>query len=739
MLSLPWRLAVMSCVAFAAHWYAFQYAGFTNDFRDAQFHQVYEHVAASSISKYGQLPLWDPYSCGGMYALGNPQIRFASPTLLLSVLFGGIRAQALTACLMTTIGMEGTYRWFRQCGCSASSSVLAALVPSLVGHYGVAYFFGWINFYGFHLVPWILWGAGCALRGKISGVMVAAIATAWMIGFGGTYAPLMTIVFAAPVMLGQLYFRPALRQELRETSKLLALLGVFALGLSAVRTLPVLDVMRASGRVMAGLPGSPLPILGGMLLMHAPPSGGAISSAGLFFVGPIAIVSLGALGIFSLKRNPRFAIATLVTILLMVWLAAGYNVRPSLFSWLRALPIYSTLRYPERYLFFATSALALLGAQGLTEVQSWRHSEKPLMRRAGWALSISLTVSLIAGVAHQVVSLQVTTRELARTVLPEFNRDSEFRQARGNRWMGAHYLPINRGSISCGEAYPVPMSTDLRGDLPNEEYLENPDLGTVRRSAWTPNRINLDVTVSDAASLKVNQNWHPGWRSNVGEVVNRNGLIGVRLPAGHHQVTLRFVPWSAIAGFAISLLTVLLMIGIGRGRVHRLFALVIPIAMALSAVRASAWMPKSEPVNPDGTPIVGEHHPKIALNATFELPVELVGADLPKSRDVDNVTTFDLYWKVTGQVARSTAIFVHVVPKRGNLVTLDREVIGGTFFLSDAPRGVVLRDVFGSGALEPGRYEVYAGLWDPSSGKRFAVTSKGASDNRVRIGEFELE
>ncbi len=729
----------MTCVACAAHWHALRYAGFANDFRDAQFHQLYEHVAATSLTTHGQVPLWDPYSCGGMYALGNPQIRFASPTLLLSVLFGGIRAQALTACVMTTIGMEGAYRWLRQYGCSASASVIAALVPSLVGHYAVAYFFGWVNFYGFHLVPWVLWGTGEALRGRFRGAIVGAVAATWMIGFGGTYAPLMTAVFALVCILGQFFYRPSLRQRVRETWKLLALLAVFALGLSAFRTLPILDVMRASGRVMAGLPGSSLRTLAGMTLTHVPPTGDVASPAGLFFVGPVAVIAFGVAGIFSFKRSPRVAIAALTTTIVMMWLASGYGVRPSLFGMLRALPVYGTLRYPERYVFFAASALALLGAHGLTEVQSWRSSTKLGVRRAGWVLSVALSAAIVLGVTHEVVVFQRTTRALARIVLPESSHDPEFRQARGNRWLSAHFIPINRGSIACGEAYPVPMSTDLRGDLPNEEYLENPNLGTVRRVAWTPNRINLDADVSEAAYLRVNQNWHPGWRASVGDVVNRNGLIGVHLPPGHHQVTLRFMPWSAVAGSSITALTVLLMIGIGRGRVHRLFSLAIPIALAASLLPAFAWMPKSAPTNPDGTPILGDHHPTIAINATFALPVELVGADLPKARDADNVTRFDLYWRVTGSVRRSAAIFVHVVPKKGDFVTLDREVLGGTFFLADAPRDVVLHDVFGSGTFEPGHYEVYAGLWDPSSGERIAVKRGGGSDNRVFVGAFDLK
>src|SRR5688572_7578528 len=101
------RLALFSVIALIASWTVLSRGGTMNDFRDAHLLQTYEHVAAMTLRDHGQLPLWNPYTCGGMYAIGNPQTRVASPTLVLSVLLGSRRAEALLVFLFLILGMEG--------------------------------------------------------------------------------------------------------------------------------------------------------------------------------------------------------------------------------------------------------------------------------------------------------------------------------------------------------------------------------------------------------------------------------------------------------------------------------------------------------------------------------------------------------------------------------------------------------------------------------------------------------
>ena len=64
--------------------------------------------------------------------------------------------------------------------------------------------------------------------------------------------------------------------------------------------------------------------------------------------------------------------------------------------------------------------------------------------------------------------------------------------------------------------------------------------------------------------LVLSENDYPGWRAYVdgaaASIVRVNyGLRGVLVPAGEHQVTFVYRPWSIIAGALISLSTALLL------------------------------------------------------------------------------------------------------------------------------------------------------------------------------------
>jgi hypothetical protein len=140
---------------------------------------------------------------------------------------------------------------------------------------------------------------------------------------------------------------------------------------------------------------------------------------------------------------------------------------------------------------------------------------------------------------------------------PAMTMDQPFRQSLGNRWYAHVWPAAGMGTLSCFEEQAFTVSPALRGDLPQEEYLSDPDAGTVKRVAWSPHRIDLRVALDRPTTLLVNQNDHRGWRTSAGRKVHRNGLIAVELPAGDHEVVLSFrdplIGWGA----AITLLTIL--------------------------------------------------------------------------------------------------------------------------------------------------------------------------------------
>lgn len=741
------RLALFGVLALVACWRPLMQGAALNDFRDSHLLHSYEDAGTRTLTRYGQLPLWNPWACGGQYALGSPQTRVASPTLLVSAALGSRRAEPVVLWAFLVLGMEGFFRYARRRVGSAVGALGAAPLFGLTGFTALSWSIGWLNFAGFLLLPWLLLGTRRAAEGKVSGAALVAGVFAFLLGFGGTYPVPMGALFVA-LEAGRTLFE--LRGTARRRQALWALgaTALFTLAACAYRLWPLVETMRSAPRIMAGTPGQSLLTLGRMMLQLPARSGH--SNPGNFFLVPVAL-ALVPVAVVLGRHRARYPA---VMAALCVWMAAGYAAKPSLFAGLRLLPIFGTLRYPERFLVPAGLFIAELAALGLAAllVRSWRS------RGWGWAAALAC-VLVVAGWGVQVQSFANLTRWASMVAEPPPTppeTEQPFAQARGNRWAQGYFLALNRGSISCGEAWPVPMSERLRGDLPQEEYLEEADSGTARRVEWTPNRVEVDVTATRPTVLLVNQNWHPGWKASVGEVVSRDGLLGVRLPEGEHHVVLRFVPRSGVGGAVMSLLSWAGLAFLAwRPRVggRRLG----PEALRVASVPLLAWaalltlwrepVARAVPRNPDGSLMVTASLPPGArrLDVRFDAPVELVAAEVPGTPDAEGLVHLVLYWRVTGPVPRSAGVFVHLPgPEGSKRKNADHAVLGGTFFLREAPRDVLLRDAFAVSTQdwEAGEWKVLVGLWH-ASGDGSRLRARGADgrplhESRVEAGTFTV-
>ncbi|QDE94803.1 YfhO family protein [Myxococcus xanthus] len=744
------RLALFAALALAAAWRPLQQAGGMNDFRDAHLLHSYEDAGTRTVTHYGQLPLWNPWACGGQYALGSPQTRVASPTLLVSALMGARPAEPLLLWAFLVLGMEGFFHYARRRVGSALGALGAAPLFGLAGFTALSWSIGWLNFAGFLLLPWLLWGTRRAAEGHLRGAAVVAGTFAVLLGFGGTYPVPMGALFVALEAGRTLY---GLRGTPRRKSALWALgaTAVFTLGACAFRLWPLVETMRSAPRIMAGTPGNSAEELARMLLQM--PASSGYSDPGNFFLAP-AVLALIPLAAWAWRR----ALYPAVLAALCVWMAAGYSAVPSLFGALRLLPVFGTLRYPERFLVPAGLFLAELVALGLAVllVRVWR---VPATRTAtSWwpTAAVVACVVIAVGWGFQVRAFDRLSRWSqmvpAPGPVPE-EAERPFAQARGNRWAQGYFLALNRGSIACGEAWPVPMSERLRGDLPQEEYLEDASAGTARRMEWTPNRVTVDVTATRPTVLLVNQNWHPGWKSSEGEVVSQDGLLGVRVAEGTHRVVLRFLPRSGLGGALVSALAWL---GLGfvawrlRGRLG-------PAAIGVACVPLVAWgvllatspepLARAVPLNADGSPMRVAALPPTAkpVGARFDVPVELVGAEIPSAPDAEGLLHLVLYWRVTGPVPRSAGIFVHFPgPPGSKRKNADHPVLGGTYFFAEAPRDTLLRDAFSVSTKDwdAGERKVVVGLWHAGGdGSRIGGRSadrKALPSSHVEVGTLTV-
>jgi len=735
-------------VAIAVAWPRVRTANLLNDHYDAQYTNLFEESARLAVARFHELPLWNPYYCGGIYGLATPSARFVSPTFILTLLFGTLRANVLIVMGLSVLGMEGMFRYARSRGGSSLTAMTAAPAFALSGLFSNAGSFDWINFYSFQMVPWALLGVRRLLLGERRGLVLAALSFAAMLGFGGTYSAPLTAIAAAVEVVATLAGRARSPGKVARGLLLASLVLPLAAAVGMVRIWPVAEMLAASPRYIGGVAGE-TPVHLWTDLTGAWWNGFHRND---FAVG-LPILVLLFLGVCRKKAIPLTAAA--VT---WIWLAMGYKVTPSLFAALRHIPPYTMLRAPERFLlFFALVAVALV-ALGVRKLEAIGRG------RPGWLALATVVQVLLIGNTVALAMNDWSASTGRKMVPPPATMARDFRQARGNRWLAAYYPFQSRGTLSCFDDYDIPMSPALRGDLAHEEYLEDTAAGTVTRTSWSPNQIRVHVELVKPARVYFNTNWHPGWRSDAGQVVEDNGLLTVDLPAGTHDVTLRFHPRSALGGLATTALG-LVVAGFfwvdGRRRPVftstsdglRTAALCLVPFTATILVVALIHEPRRPPpllVTPAGEPLVTNALPDGAKTdaVRWEHGITLEGhtAKVEPSPDGRTVVIdLELDFRLDEALPPGLGVLVHFEPP-GDRVAIDHVLLSGAIPFEDAPTHATIRDVLDPMTLprgkDPWKCKVYIGVWwalrDATRLKVLSARPGTVQSSRALIESFEI-
>jgi hypothetical protein len=249
-------------------------------------------------------------------------------------------------------------------------------------------------------------------------------------------------------------------------------------------------------------------------------------------------------------------------------------------------------------------------------------------------------------------------------------------------------------------------------------------------------------------------------------VVSHQGVLAIDLPAGDYEVELSFLPWSTVGGFTTTLVALMALVVLMWRFRHRfvtwsradvtvtLLMTCLPWLVATAAYAASPddkW-PAAPLTNPDNSPAVVERLPPGAsrLDTSLVLPIEVAGSNMSPLDEVQNAT-IEVYLRRMGKIPRATSMFVHVLRASGEpdapegrdaFFNLDHQVVGGSFFLSDAPLNVTVRDAFGVNLTKAasGTWDVWIGFGDVSGKRgRVPVVHPGAAvvrDGLIKIRTF---
>ena len=539
---------------------------------DWQYFTQHANAAWRSWAVYHEIPLWEPWYCGGITAIGNLQNNAVSPSMLLTVFFGLMPGLRLAAFLAFVVGMEGTWRYVRLHGIHGIGALTAALCFALSGRFVRLFEDGQPIFLAFQLTPWALLCFEKALVDVRYIVAGAGVMGLLLLEGGAIPTPLVSIFLGlmavwhtAEILVTR---RPGARWW-RPVVTLAAMAGLTLL-LFAFRALPVAEEVFAHPRVWHSAGTYSIGHVINMLVFANGHLG--YSGDGSSFCGHVTVVVF----LLALVARDRRAFMPALVSLVLLDVCTGTDEFIGIFPAIKKLPVVENLRAPFRFTIFIAFLVACGAGAGISRLEHHilGYGERADVRQklSHWSLDerrvrqLAATVAVLASglvAVFCVADLTAFTRARLKGLFVSpapATAEGPFRQSIGNRWAAAVWPAVNLGTIQCFEEQPFATSQRLRGDLPQQSYLGERDEGTVTPVSWSPHRVQLAVELNKAGTVFINQNAHQGWRSNVGRVAAVEGLLTVGLPAGRHDLVLTFVDplfragsWLAAIGWLLAL------------------------------------------------------------------------------------------------------------------------------------------------------------------------------------------
>lgn len=551
-------------------------------FQDWDQHYAFAGVNNISLFEYKQLPLWNPYHCGGMSQIGNPQNLFLTPFYLTVLIFGPVIGYKLQYLLYLIIGLSGLYKLGKYYCLSKLTAIFISVVYAYSGLFFGPYASGMPVFFPLLLLPYLFLFLLKSLESKynhLPALNTGIIAS--LIFLGGYHYILEVFLFVFAVI----FFKILTDKKFYPIRQFLIILFTFLL-LSSVKLLPSWEFSLKNPRIAV----EEFSGFGFLTLFHGlinpfqnfesynlsgPDNQGFIKGKSYqldensLYIGILPVIFF-IIGILK-KRKMHFSL--LAIFILFLWLSFGYNIYPGLYKLLQQLPLFNLLRVAQRYRFFFMISLAIFAGFGFEEVRKWFSNLFP--KKEIIIYTISSGIILFIGLDLLLVNNRLI-KESFEIKLPQIAKTFEFKQRCGLGFYDKNGLLSNKislhssysdeypyilngwGTINCYEPQPVKISASCIGEKSyrGENYLLNSS-GILHLKYWSPNKLIINTQTSKKDFLIVNQNYDPGWKAtNNGKsvsVLDKNGLLAVSLAPGMNKTVLYYLSDSFVLGLIISL------------------------------------------------------------------------------------------------------------------------------------------------------------------------------------------
>lgn len=545
-----------------------------------------DSLSRASLLRYGQFPLWNPYTVGGMPHLAQPETNMLSLPFLVELFFGVILGNKINITLHLFIGLCGTYCLARHFQQGAMPAMLAAFVFMCSSMYALTITEGMVSGYAIAYMPWaLLFFLKAVDRFVWVFAAVPVLTMMWLAG--GIYPFCLTLLFLGIYALIGLYLHDI---GLRRAVAVLSSIVVLTFLLGAVKFLPAIELTSQYQRQSEIYSGLSMEALHYGLFGRDQRSAAILDKSdaegflhgfthGMGEVGmyvgyvPFLLFLAGCLW------GPRQYRGLVICVCLFVWISLGHRVGPlDLWALVHKIPPYTIMRTAERFRYVFMLGVAVLAGAGLQNFADHLARRFPGQDRFRW-----LTGGIVALVLADLFMVNSPVFKDAFPLPPiKVEASDSFVQVPGGPGYDQYGFVVNRdgdqiyssfgasypaflanaGTIFAYESMPVPgkavavSSPEYRGEV----YLEGAG-GHAAYRFWSPNRLLVDVETSTAGILVINQNHYPGWRAKGGlRVESYKGLLAVKVDQSVHQVEFYYLPASFVVGSLVSLFT---LVGMG--------------------------------------------------------------------------------------------------------------------------------------------------------------------------------
>lgn len=540
---------------------------------DWDLHLSWSQAVRTSILQYHQLPLWNPYRCGGAPLLGEAESDVVSLYAPFLLMFGPALGYIVVSIIYFCIGLYGFYKLARYHDISKVGSVLVGIGYIFSGLIILPVVSGMTNFLSVVYLPFVVLHTEQYFQTKrIKHAIWAAACMAFMFLSGFHYPPILILYV---LVYGLLLCIKTRQFKSMVYAVCITLLFV---GFSAVKLLPTVEsfnhrtfdngIFKYSGYSVKSFLYSlisreqrsdSLLTLGDDIQGFLHGVTYRMDENGMY----VGVVFLGFAVLGLVARRRKLGVEWGIFILFLL-LAFGENITPSLYKFVQVLPFFSLMRVAQRYRYIFMVPFVLYAGIGFDVFFAWIRRNIHGKSRFIYSISVACVVLL------SVDMLWVNTRilydgfHLQPVPLHESASFTQVCQKNITTWEGYEFPIVltGLGVRDCTENVLITKYAACIDDpkYKGEVYVLGTD-GVIDAYTFTPNKLTLEVTALGRGVVVINQNFDSGWvvvaNGKVSTGISTDNLLSTPIESGVTHIAFYYIPWSFILGCIITIGTII--------------------------------------------------------------------------------------------------------------------------------------------------------------------------------------